>query len=644
MCGIAGHLGPRRLPDDVLRATVDLMKRRGPDDWYSRVSTVKDASSERLLSWADIWQGAVLVSHMLCSRLAIIDPAAPMNRALSRVPFQMAFNGELYNYRELRAQLWPQDEPGEFATDTDTEVMLSALARFGWNALERCEGMWALVLLNALDGTLVLSRDRFGEKPLLYCRDGKDLYYGSEPKFIFSLLGKTLPVNYRRVRRFLVNGYRSLYKERETWFDGVQEVEPGTCVEFKTADDGSLVERSWRYWRPRYEQDERMTYEHAVEGARDKLVRAVSLRLRSDVPLAFCQSGGVDSNALIALAREREPVHGFTIANTDGRYDEAQMLGHAAARFGCGDRKVYRHTWVRPQERDFLAELRKLVAYHDSPVSTITWVVHSYLIEAMREAGYKVVLSGTGADELFAGYYDHHCMWLAQLDLPDSEVARAERSAWEKKVKPYIRNPNLAPKRFADEPNYRGHLTLGWRQRLAMMREPRTLAPWGVWDDYDMSEKGLVADGVRNRMLNEIFHETVPVVLHEDDLNSMYFSVENRSPYLDRELFEFCQTIPTRHLIRGGLTKAVLRDAVRSLVPDEVLDNPRKLGFAASLRELLDLGDPKVRAYLTDDSPVFEHVEREAIVGLLGQSADEQTEKFLFSFISAKAFLEANHG
>jgi asparagine synthase (glutamine-hydrolysing) len=142
-------------------------------------------------------------------------------------------------------------------------------------------------------------------------------------------------------------------------------------------------------------------------------------------------------------------------------------------------------------------------------------------------------------------------------------------------------------------------------------------------------------------MLNELFHEATPVILHEDDLNAMYFSIENRSPFLDRGLFEFCHNIPTEHLIRDGFAKVVLRDAMRGIVPDCVLDSSRKVGFNAPIHSLLDMHDSATRAAMLDDSPIFEHVRRDAIEHLMSTPAMANSEsKFLFNFLSAKLFLE----
>jgi asparagine synthase (glutamine-hydrolysing) len=274
--------------------------------------------------------------------------------------------------------------------------------------------------------------------------------------------------------------------------------------------------------------------------------------------------------------------------------------------------------------------LRALVCYHDAPVYTISYVAHSLLIEQIAAAGYRIAVSGTAADEILSGYYDHHVAYLqAMRDEPDYAAAR---SNWERTVRPLVRNPHLGdPDLFVRAPGFRDHLYFGAERYAGFLTSP--------WHEA-FEERALTPELLRNRMLNELTEETVPVILHEDDANSMYWSTENRSPYLDRPLVRFCGTIPTRHLVRNGLAKAPLRDAVRGLAPDAVLDNPRKMGFNAPITSFLDAADPAVRSWLLDDSPIYEHVRRDRIAGLLDRPLPNSDSKFLFSFVSSKIFLE----
>src|SRR5579859_1169679 len=390
--------------------------------------------------------------------------------------------------------------------------------------------------------------------------------------------------------------------------------------------DGS--ERTGEYWTPVVAQDGGMSRHEAVSAVRESLMRAVELRLRADVPLAFCMSGGVDSLSLISVAKRvfGYDVHGFTIVNEDERYEEQEMVDYAIRELGI------RHTPVPLARDEFLPRLRALVRHHDAPVYTITYYAHWLLMEAIAQQGYRISVSGTGADELFTGYYDHHLAYLYEVR-EDAALHTAARGAWSEHVRPLVRNPYLQnPDLFIEDPEQReyiylnsdrfaGYLANGWREEF---REAR-LAP------------GLL----RNRMLNELFHEAVPVILHEDDLNAMFFSVENRSPFLDRSLFETAASVPTQHLMRDGYAKSLLRDAMRGIVPDRIVENRRKVGFNAPLFDFLDPSDAETRAALLSASPIYELVRRDEIERLLDKDYRPNSEsKFLFSFLTSKLFLE----
>jgi len=371
-----------------------------------------------------------------------------------------------------------------------------------------------------------------------------------------------------------------------------------------------------------------MSYAGAVAGARERLIQSVKLRLRADVPLAFCMSGGVDSNALISIAKNvfDYDVHGFTITNSDARYEERDMVEHAIAELGI------RHTSIPVSVQNFLPRLRTLVRQHDAPVYTITYYAQWLLMESIAEHGYRISVSGTAADELFTGYYDHHLAYLFEVR-EEPELHAVSRQAWIEHIKPIVRNPFLSnPELFINNPEFRDHIFLdaaGFAEYLT-----------SDWSEAFV-EKKFDTSLLRNRMLNELFHEAVPVILHEDDLNAMFFSIENRSPFLDRNLFEFCNTIPTRHLIRDGRAKAVLREAVRGLAPDAVIDNRRKVGFNAPVLDFLDVKQPEVRSYLLDQSPIFDYVSRDRIEALITKADLPNSEsKFLFYFVNSKMFLE----
>jgi len=605
MCGIAGYCGPKELDPECLQACLGLMRRRGPDHAAYR-------------HWINQAGRRVYLLH---SRLSIIDLDPRANQPFQVGAKWLVLNGELYNYLELRTEL--KAHGGQFTTESDTEVLLSALDRHGWSILDRCEGMWAFAVYDEADGSLSLCRDRFGEKPLYIFRDHDGLYFGSEVKFIAALLGRRLAVNFDHLNRYLVNGYKALYKDGHTFFQGLTELAPASTLHL----DGAGQETWSTYWQPAFRPDDRMTYSQAVAGVRSRLIRSMELRLRADVPLAFCMSGGVDSNSLISIAKKvfDYDVHGFTIIVDDPRYDEL-------AEVECAVKELQiKHSPVPITTQGFREKIVELVRQHDAPVYTISYYVQWLLMQSIAEQGYRISISGTAADELLTGYYDHHNLYLYETrDTPAGEFALA---AWQANVAPLVRNPYLRnPLLYFDNPKFRDHIYLDNNVFAGYLINP--------WQEA-FTEKSYTPSLLRNRMLNEMFQEAVPVILHEDDLNAMYFSIENRSPYLDRELFEFCYRIPTRHLIRDGFAKVILRDAMAGVVPEKILGNRRKVGFNAPIFSFLDVKDAGVKEWVLADGPIFDHVRRDRIRESLQKNYLENSEsKFLFNFVCAKTFLE----
>lgn len=605
MCGIAGYVGATELSASQLDETLACLEHRGPDNRAVRH-----------------WRHGTRNIYLLHTRLNIIDLDHRADQPLQIGTKSISFNGELYNYLEVAADL--KREGRAFRTSSDTEVLLTAIDQYGWDGLARCEGMWAFAVYDETDGSLTLSRDRFGEKPLYLHRDETGFYFASEVNALAALVGHCFPPNLTHMFRYMVNGYRTLYKRRETFFEGVDELPAGCCLSISA--EGQEHER--RYWTFSHRPDEAMSYEQAVEGVRDRVIESVRLRLRSDVPMAFCMSGGVDSNSIISVAKNvfDYDVHGFTIVNKDARYNEDANVEASVRHLGI------RHTPIPVRTDGFLERLRDLVRHRAAPVYTISYYAHWLLMESMAEHGYRISVSGTAADELLTGYFEHHPFYLREVS-QDPELYAKALTHWETHISPTVRNPILKnPRVFIDNPDERGHLYLD-----------NAFFQSFVFADVleAFTEEPYSAEMLRNRMLNDLFHDAVPVILHEDDINAMNFSIENRSPFLDRSLFEFCLKIPARHLIQQGRTKAVLRDAMRGIVADQVLDTRLKVGFNAPILSFLELDDPTVRAQLLDDSPIFEHVRKDKIESLTGKRDFTNAESlFLFYFLGCKMLFE----
>jgi len=273
--------------------------------------------------------------YLLHSRLSIIDLDPRSNQPFQKGPATLAYNGEIYNYPEIRKTL--EQKGHRFQTKSDTEVLLENYLDSGPEGVGKLEGMWSFALFDDRTSRLLLSRDRFGEKPLYVLEDETGIFFGSEIKLLKALSGQSLRVNYRQVHRYLVNGYKSLYKTRDTFFEKVREIRPGHNL--LIGPDGSATEMP--YWKPRIQSRE-MTEAEAVEGARERLLESVRLRLRSDVPLAFCLSGGVDAAGLVSIAAKsfNRDVATFSIIDKDERYDESDNIRATLNDLGC------RHTLI----------------------------------------------------------------------------------------------------------------------------------------------------------------------------------------------------------------------------------------------------------------------------------------------------------
>ncbi|MEP0847963.1 MAG: asparagine synthase (glutamine-hydrolyzing) [Phycisphaerae bacterium] len=604
MCGIAGYIGTSRRDERTILRTLELMTPRGPDHRAHVHFTVPDGGLD-----------------LLHSRLAVIDLDARAAQPMTRGLLTVVYNGEIYNYRELRREL--KGRGADFTTDSDTEVLLHAYAAWGAECFEKFEGMWALALYDAREHSLLLARDRFGEKPLYWLRLPDGLCFGSEAKYVFALAGAKPSVNRRHLARYLVNGYKALGKTDEKFFVGLHALEPGTVARV----NGSYGLNATHHWRPLVGRPHEMSFENAVEAVRQRLIESVRLRLRADVPVAFCLSGGVDSGALASIAVKAlgQRVSTFSIVDRDERYDESANIRRTVEDLGC------ENVVIETPRTGALERLERLIEYRWAPVLTLSYYAHSLLSEEISRRGYKVAISGTGADELFTGYYDHFNLHL--YEMRNSAAWPALRADWERHVRPHVRNPHLQRHDlYFENPSFRGHVYLNDDRFRALLRT-----------DFaeEFTERRYCDSLLRNRMLNELLHEVVPAILEEDDANSMRVSIENRSPYLDSRLCELAFAIPPEHLIRDGRAKHVLRAALAGILDDAVRLDRRKVGFNVAFRSVVDTRDPATRERLLADGPVFELVDRARLLEVLDMDPlPNSFSKFLFSFVNARLFLD----
>jgi asparagine synthase (glutamine-hydrolysing) len=603
MCGIAGSIGSTPPSPGNVRLAQSLLRHRGPDANGIVVDTL----------------GPVAYT-LLHTRLSIIDLDHRSDQPMELDDCIIVFNGEIYNYKEIRKTI--EAEGVVFHTNSDTEVLIRAYRKWGLDLFDELEGMWAFCLLDKRTGKFILCRDRFGEKPLYYSIHNNVLYFASEFPALTALSGQEIRPNLLHVKRFLVHGYKSLHKQREGFLEDVHEFPAASYA----IVDGSGPLDIKRYWTLNY-SPQRMSRGEAVEEARRRLIRATELRLRADVPLALCLSGGIDSTALagIAIREFGKDITCFSIFDSDPRYDERENVEASVAEFGC------KHHSIETRHDGFVDELNTLVCHQWSPVTTITAVIQSFLVRDMSANGFKVALMGIGADELFTGYYDHYNFWLAIMkDRPDLQSLLEE---WKNSYGSFVNNRMLMdPNIIINRQSARDHIYLDRDNYDSFLTEPLK---------ENFFEEEYCDDTLRNRMLNELFHETVPPTMREGDLHSMMYSLENRSPYLDKSLAEFMFTVPTELLIHEGYCKWVLREAAKDYLPTKVGSDRRKRGFNASIDSLLDRNDPHTMDRLLCDSPIFDIISRPAMEKLLRSDLNANSlSKFVFAFLSSKLFLQ----
>lgn len=557
---------------------------------------------------------------LLHTRLAIIDLDPRADQPFHADGCHLIYNGELYNYIELRQTLVSKGH--SFQTNSDTEVVLRSYLEWGTDAFDRFEGMWALAILDERHGDILLCRDRFGEKPLHLLETGDGLYFASEIKALRALAGADFAVCADKVHRFLAHGYRAVFRGDATYFKGVSQF-PASCW----GRSNGRVPKTEPFWRPEFNPVD-MSFEDAVEGASEHVDRAIRIRLRSDVPVAISLSGGVDSNVLagIAVHRHGQALHTFSMLESDAAYDESAAIRSAARALGTP------HHETRVSTERFLDRLSTMARSYDGPVPSLGMYLDGFLSEAVADAGYKVLINGNGADEIFLGYYDQYLFWLAGQagDLHFDQLVRD----WKNGLGAHVRNPLLQnPRAFVEAPAERAHLHLNAPDVARFLKAP---------PDVSFEEVAYCGDLLRMRMLNELLRESVPVLTWSHDSHYMARSIENRAAYLDRDLVDFMMKVPSRHLIRNGMTKVLLRRAGEGVVPPEILGLKKKLGFNAPISSLLDRGNPDVRARILSDSPFWEIANRDAVRDLLEPDTEHRGyDNLLFCLVSARMFYEA---
>jgi asparagine synthase (glutamine-hydrolysing) len=559
MCGIAGALSTRPNADlrPLVGRIVEHQRPRGPD-----------AQSTIGIPGDDL---EVVLGH---DRLSIIDLSVDANQPMSNDPgdLRVVFNGEIYNFVELRDELVALG--AKFRTRSDTEVILAAYREWGSDAFARFVGMFAIALYDSLTQELVLVRDRFGVKPLYYWHDRTRLVFASTPTVIAEWA--QLPPNIDYVAR----GIRLKYYEDDSDmapYAGVQSLESSHVLHVRRSVHGDLHLAKTRYYdvaamaRATAERLEDLAPSELEPRLLELLRSACLLRQRCDVPLGLSVSGGVDSSAIAALLSETtNGIIGYSFSHPDDPSSEGPLVAELAR----ASKLIPRYVTVNG--RDEIIELfwRTLRA-QDAPFPHVTVMAQHAVFRAARADGTVVLLGGQGGDEAFMGYRKFF-LFYAQSVARERRVADVPHvlGALLPLVPPVLKRAGLF---LSERKRYSSGEGMGSRLRL-----PANGTDGGM---------GLAGrDGLFERQVLDITRFSLPTLLRYEDRNSMGSSIESRLPFMDQRIVEFGLALSPRYKIGNGFGKLILRRALRGKVPDSILRNRDKRGFDVDQRAWLAAG------------------------------------------------------
>jgi asparagine synthase (glutamine-hydrolysing) len=608
MCGIAGWLSCDGSPIEprLLRAMTDVQAHRGPDgsgllidDGETlRAWTPERGSAPPIRPPREPGTGAPRLGfgHR---RLAILDlsDAAHQPMADPGGRFWLVYNGEVYNYVELRREL--AAEGWRFRSDGDTEVVLAAYALWGERCLERFNGMWAFAIWDARERTLFCARDRFGVKPFYYFWNGATFLFASEMKGLLAHPAVPRELNEPLVREFLFSGSID-HHPGATLFDAIAEIPPAHRL---TVGAGRISLR--RFWEIRPPDRKEPMGPALIDECRELLRDAVRVRLRSDVPVGGTLSGGIDSATITCMVDQGLVSRTYPVFSV-------QFPGHA------NDESRYVHDvvdaarnlelhMISPSAGELLEDLPRLIWYQDEPFADTSIFAHYRIMSVVRDHGVKVVLTGQGADEIFAGYTSYYRAYLGHL------AARGRLLALRREIRDRGAVSGEPPRTLLAAAAYHAtptRLRSALHQRGAVRAAPlldaspegrfapRFRPPPDGWSRFDWY------------LLEALNRWSLPHILRQDDRNTMAVGVESRAPFLDYRLVELAFRTADDAKVGGGEAKRLLREAGRGIVPASVTARRDKIGFYTPMGDWLRRGEGVVRELLTGEfanhNPFFE--------------------------------------
>jgi asparagine synthase (glutamine-hydrolysing) len=600
MCGIVG-IFKDKIESKWIKLMANTIKHRGPDDeGYLLVNTKNKLFEERAGDDSKVtlkhidepvnFNVDLALGHR---RLSILDisPAGhqPMKYERDDKVVWIVYNGEVYNYLELKSELIERGY--EFKTNTDTEVILASYLEWGFDCVKRFNGMWAFVIYDPDKNILFGSRDRFGVKPLYYYKTDDTFAFASEIKAILTLPFVKRIVNERILYDYLVYGI--LEHSEETFFDGIFKLMPFHSFKLNL-DDNKL--KIFKYYELKYNKslgdfriNEFNTYKSKVK---DLIFNAVKLRLRSDVPVGTCLSGGIDSSTIAVTINEilkemKIPQIGkqqkvFTACYKNSDVDESFFAEKVVEKTKAEWHRTY------PNARELLKDLLDLIYYQEEPFGSTSIYAQFRVMKLAKENNIKVLLDGQGGDELFTGYKPFYAVFF--LDL----IKNFRLLTIINELKNLKNSPISSVKELLFLIiRHIGAKFISSRLKLKVLRK---LQPELKYINEQFIEKYKKLDIIKSIMptsLNDFCYVlfikyNLQQLLKYEDRNSMAHSIEARVPFSDDvELIEYVFSIPAIYKIHNGWSKYILREAMSDLLPKEVRFRTDKIGFATPERDWL---------------------------------------------------------
>jgi len=555
VCGIAGaiELSQRQTPKTaaVVSSIVNSQKSRGPD--YQRVEHIVTS------------QVSIHLGH---NRLSIIDLSNAAHQPFWDVDqtWCMVFNGEIYNYLELKQELVTLGYP--FHTRSDTEVLLAAFKHWGEAAIEKFNGMFAIAIYSVTQQKLWLIRDRFGVKPLFYLVRNNILYFASTSQELakqFNLVPN---------KTYLGNGINYLVYESSADYTAYEElhlIKPSTMLRVSFLHEKlTLSKKSYYHLPDRVNQLSLQLNELDDKELADKVTytlnKAIDIRLRADVPLGISLSGGLDSTTIAALAHKKHPeIIGFTYGSLQEPRSEAKY-----AKLLQDKLNIVVH-YIPFEDKHLTDKYQEILAAQDAPFPSLSIVAQNYVYEQARQQGIKVMLGGQGGDENFLGYRKFFLMYYRHLIKEKKYLAAFSFLG---SLLPLLMHESFK-------------VTQYWKSRHRYFRARRShLFPMAYMDGLQVS----AATSLQQRQILDITDYSLPTLLRYEDRNSMAHSIESRLPFMDFNLVELGVALPTHLKINRGYGKWIIRQISQGLIPDEIRLAKFKKGFDALDERWIDAG------------------------------------------------------